>query len=192
MTTLGEARDDWFHKQGLPLDGGYTKKWVPLKLGPIPLAIPNTSSRKQAVPLHDLHHLLTGYQTDWVGEFEIAAWEIAAGCGRYSFAWMINLQGLAAGAVVFPVRTWRAWARGRRSRTLYNHAVYGPTLLASELDDWRAKLGLVDEASGSRQRATFSDWRMLPLYLAAVALGIASVAAPLVLAGWWIFLLVAA
>lgn len=181
MATLGEARDSWFRERGLPLDGGYQKRWVPLKLGPIPFAIPNTRARKEAVPLHDLHHLLTGYKTDWAGEFEISAWEIAAGCGRYSFAWMINLQGLVAGAVVFPLRTWRAWVRGRRSETLYNHAEYSPELLDSPVDEWRTKLGL----ACLRQE---SPAIFLPLYLAAVVLGLASILGPLApfaLAAWY-------
>lgn len=35
------------------------------------LKFPNTAGRKRAIPLHDLHHVLTGYGTDWVGEAEI-------------------------------------------------------------------------------------------------------------------------
>jgi NADPH:quinone reductase-like Zn-dependent oxidoreductase len=35
------------------------------------------------VKLHDIHHVLTGYDTTWRGKAEIGAWEIASGCGRH-------------------------------------------------------------------------------------------------------------
>ena len=47
------------------------------------MTFPNTDSRKRAVPLHDLHHILTGYKTDWMGEAEIGAWELRAGCNSF-------------------------------------------------------------------------------------------------------------
>lgn len=119
--TLTEARERFWRDNGYGEDGGYGEPWVKLKLGPLPFAIPNTASRRRAVPLHDLHHLLTGYGTDWRGEFEISAWEIGAGCGRYTFAWHINLQGMFVGLLVCPVRVLQAFRRGLRSRSLYTH-----------------------------------------------------------------------
>jgi hypothetical protein len=47
------------------------------------LKFPNTAGRKRAIPLHDLHHVLTDYGTDWVGEAEIGAWELRAGCNSF-------------------------------------------------------------------------------------------------------------
>src|SRR5690348_8708353 len=78
--TMREARDRYFEANRFGADGGYASKWVDIKLGPIPMPFPNTASRVRAVKYHDLHHVLTGYDTDWRGEFEISAWEIAAGC----------------------------------------------------------------------------------------------------------------
>ena len=119
--TLLDARERFWADNGYGDDGGYGERWVKLKLGPIPFAIPNTASRKRAVPLHDLHHILTGYGTDWQGEFEISAWEIGAGCGRYTFAWTIDLQSALVGLLVCPLRVARAFRRGLRSRSLYTH-----------------------------------------------------------------------
>jgi hypothetical protein len=116
---IAEARQIYFERAGLPADGGYAARWVPLRIGPIPFAIPNTKARRRAVPLHDVHHLVTGYRTDWPGEGEISAWELGAGCGSYGFAWAINLHGLVAGWVCGWRRTFRAFVRGRRSRSLY-------------------------------------------------------------------------
>ena len=140
--TVGEARSRYFERAGFPPDGGYAASFVSLgKLGPIPLGFPNTDSRRRAVVMHDLHHIATGYDTDWAGEGEISAWEISAGCGRYAFAWFINLQGMVMGWVVSPGRTFRAWVRGRHSRSLYAEG-YSDALLTETVASLRARLGL--------------------------------------------------
>lgn len=95
--TLGEARARLFALSGFPPDGGYGDSWVVLKLWRIPLAFPNTAGRRRAVRFHDLHHVLTEYRTDWRGEFEIAAWEIAGGVNRYWEGWILDLLGFACG-----------------------------------------------------------------------------------------------
>ena len=117
--SLRDARRIYFEANGFGEDGGYGAKWVDFKLGKVPFPIPNSASRVRAVRFHDLHHVLTAYDTDTIGEFEISAWEIAAGCKTFAAAWALNLSGMVAGALVAPRRTFRAFVRGRRSRTLY-------------------------------------------------------------------------
>jgi hypothetical protein len=70
-----------------------------------------------AARLHDLHHLATNYKTDWPGEAEISAWEIAGGCGHYYAAWILDLGGWGAGLIVAPRRLFRAFMRGRQAKT---------------------------------------------------------------------------
>ena len=77
--TVFAHREEYFLKNGFS-EEGYSEAWVRVQLGPIPVWIPNTSGRKRIVPLHDLHHLLTGFETNLVGEGEIGAWELASGC----------------------------------------------------------------------------------------------------------------
>lgn len=79
--TVRQARAAYFGRHGLSAEG-YRDAWVDLAVGPVPLAFPNRPARQQAVPLHDLHHVATGYAADWVGEVEISAWELGGGCGR--------------------------------------------------------------------------------------------------------------
>lgn len=117
--TMRAARALYFENNGFGADGGYGAAWVDFKLGPLPFPFPNTPQRIDAVKFHDLHHVLTGYDTDFRGELEISAWEIAAGCKGYAAAWVLNLGGMAAGLFTCPVRVLDAFARGRRSRTLY-------------------------------------------------------------------------
>jgi hypothetical protein len=125
--SLLSARDDYFATNGFGADGGYADAWVDFKLGPIPFPFPNTAGRVAAVRFHDLHHVLTGYATDFLGELEISAWEIGAGCKRNLFAWQINLGGLGGGMLLAPRRTARAFFRGLASQTLYG-AAYEPLL----------------------------------------------------------------
>jgi hypothetical protein len=116
---LREARKIYFAANQFGDDGGYGNKWVDFKLGKIPFPVPNSPARVRAVRYHDLHHVLTGYDTTTVGEFEISAWEIAAGCRGFAAAWALNLSAMLAGVLVAPRRTFRAFVRGRRSRTVY-------------------------------------------------------------------------
>ena len=141
-STLREARDQYFFANGFGESGGYDDAWVDFKLGPVPLPFPNTPARVRAVRYHDLHHVLTSYDTDIVGEFEISAWEIAAGCKGYVAAWQLNLGGMLGGALVAPRRTWRAFLRGRYSRTLYGADL--DQLLDTSVHDMKNRVGLAD------------------------------------------------
>jgi hypothetical protein len=119
--TMREARAKYFEANGFGETGGYDEPWVDFKLGPIPFPFPNTKPRIEAVKFHDLHHIVTGYRTDIVGELEISGWEIGAGCKRMAAAWFLNLGGMGLGLFVAPRRVFAAFVRGRRSDTLYGN-----------------------------------------------------------------------
>jgi hypothetical protein len=114
-----DARTEFFRLAGLPSDGGYSARFIHFRIGVVSFVLPNSAARKKAVPLHDLHHLATGYDTSWTGEAEIAAWELASGCRSYPAAWLLNLLAFPMGLMIAPVRTWRAFRRGRSSANLY-------------------------------------------------------------------------
>ncbi len=118
--TIKDAREHYFRRNGLPLDGGYNDKWVPLKAWFITVYLYNSKARKAAVRLHDIHHIVTGYQSDLVGEAEISAWEYAAGIYDKHFARFINLTAIFYGVILFPKRTFRAYLLGKASQSLYN------------------------------------------------------------------------
>jgi hypothetical protein len=157
--TLADARRTYFEANGFAPDGGYEAKWVNFELGPIPVPFPNTDGRRRAVKIHDLHHVLTNYQTDIYGESEISAWELGAGCGSMIAAWLLNLGGLALGMLISPRRTWRAWIRGRQARTLYDRPL-DDQLLGLRLGDVRTELGL----DRPRAPARVSDALLFVLY----------------------------
>lgn len=165
--TMREARKHYFEVNGFGETGGYDDAWVDFKLGPIPMPFPNTKGRVRAVGHHDLHHILTGFDTNVVGEFEISAWEIAAGCKDYLAAWIINAGGLAAGALVrAPIRTFRAFVRGRREATTYGENM--EELLAMTVAEARERFAPF--TGKAAPRATIAD---LAIFLFAVAVGFA-------------------
>ncbi len=160
--SLRDARRLYFEANHFGEDGGYGSKWVDFKLGKVPFPIPNSPARVRAVRFHDLHHVLTGYDTSTIGEFEISAWEVAAGCKGFAAAWALNLSGMLAGALVAPARTARAFVRGRRSRTTYDEP-FEP-LLDMTVREARTKYVAVKDDA---KRTTATDALLFALALAA-------------------------
>jgi len=141
--TLRRARDDYFRIAGFPPDGGDTQRWVVLRVAGFPVfAFPNIATRRRSVKLHDVHHVLTGYDTSWIGEAEIGAWELGSGCGRHWVAWVLNLGSMALGTIIAPRRTWAAFARGRRSGNLYGSPSLDESLLDRTVEDLRREIGI--------------------------------------------------
>ena len=183
MTTMRAALKQYFDDNGFGADGGYSDKWVDFKLGSIPFPFPNTDARRKAVKFHDLNHILTGYRTDLLGEFEISAWEIGAGCRNFAAAWVINLAGLTAGTFAAPIRTFRAFVRGRRQRASY--WLPYEAALEREVDDVKRELGVNEE----RPKTSISDVALFPFALVTglvVSIVMLSVLlSPITLALWW-------
>lgn len=150
--TLRTARDRYFDENGFGRDGGYGDAWVDFHLGPIAAPFPNTAARVRAVRYHDLHHVLSGYRTDITGEAEISAWELATGCARMPAAFLLNLGGMTLGLGLAPRRTYRAFARGRRTANLYGET-FDDALLARSVTDARRAARLDDAGPGAPEGA---------------------------------------
>ena len=138
--SMFDARQRYFSDNGF--DGSYSERWVKLKAGPIPIYLYNAAGRRRAVQIHDLHHIATGYQTTWTGEAEIAAWEVAGGCGRFAWAWFLNLSAFAIGLAVAPRPAFRAFVRGRHTRNLYHDGEFRDAILQRSVGEIRQRLGL--------------------------------------------------
>ncbi|MGE0867261.1 MAG: hypothetical protein AB7P03_01775 [Kofleriaceae bacterium] len=170
-TTVRDARAAYFRANGFS-EAGYQDDWVRLKLFGIPLAFPSSPSRKRSVPLHDLHHVATGYETTYTGEAEIGAWEIGGGCAEHTAAWVLNTLTMVYGVWIAPRRVYRAFMRGRHSRTLYKTG-WSDSLLELTVEELRRHLHLDQPATVTwRDRIAFAAWATLALspVLAAVVL----------------------
>ena len=155
-----DARQHYFDANGFS-DAANSADWVKVKLGPIPIVFPNTSSRKRAIKYHDLHHVATGYSTSLIGEAQIGTWEIASSCTDHWAAWVLNGGAFAYGLVLAPRKVYRAFIRGRRSRNLY-HSPWSDLLLELSVGELRAKIGIDRDLSPP-------TWRERAAFLAAVA-----------------------
>jgi hypothetical protein len=158
--TLAEARSLFFTRSGLGEDGGYNARWVRVETKPIPVYFPNTACRVEAARLHDLHHVAMEYETDWAGEAEIAAWEIASGCGRHGWAWLLNLGAFTVGMALFPRRLYRAFMRGRRCANLYREG-FPESELATKSVSWlRERCGIDrdDSKPSASDKLAFVLW----------------------------------
>lgn len=181
--TLREARQVYFAENGLPADGGYRDRWVVIRVGGVPVfAFPNTSDRRRAVPFHDLHHVLTGYSTDLLGEAEIGAWELASDCSSSRAAWVLNIQVFGFMLPRYRKRLFRAFLRGRHSRNLYL-ASDDDALLARNVGEVREELG-VDAGPGGPSPEDLRAWRRWTGLAITTAWG---PAIPIAVGiGWWL------
>ena len=163
--TLAEARSLFFARSGLGDGGGYNARWVRIETKLFPVYFPNTKGRVEAAKLHDLHHIANEYATDWAGEAEIAAWEIASGCGRHFWAWFLNLGAFTVGMVLFPKRLYRAFIRGRHSLNLYRGGFPEAELPTKTLEWLRGRLRLNNEPvrPTTSDRLAFALWYIIGL-----------------------------
>jgi hypothetical protein len=122
------------------------------RIGKLPLAYPSFPARRRAIPLHDLHHVATGYATSLIGEGEISAWELGGGAAGFAAGWLFALGGFGGGLVLAPRRTYRAFIRGRHTTNLYQLG-WSDDLLDLTVDELRARLGVDREPP----RATWRD-----------------------------------
>jgi hypothetical protein len=178
--TVRAGREQYFKSSGFDTKT-YTDRWIKLPLGPVNLYLPNLPARRDAVPLHDVDHVLTEYDATWRGEFQIAAFELGIGLGRYWAGWLLNSQTVILGASFCPGNTLRAFVRGRRCHSsLFTRGAVDDTLLNMTLGALRTELGL-DEDTGP---PTLGE-RIA--YVGTVATALTANAALPLLAGWAIW-----
>lgn len=137
---LRAARDLYLGENGFVL-ADYVADTVTIRAFGHDFTLPNRPNRKWAIPLHDLHHVATGYGTDLVGEAEIGAWELGAGCER-PVVYALNIAATLIGIVLAPRRVLDAYRAGRAQRALYRTPHDYGALLEGTVGDLRALLGI--------------------------------------------------
>jgi hypothetical protein len=170
--TVAQALAVHYAAHGLPADGGESAPWFHVRMGPITIPLPNPPARQRAVILHDVNHLLTGYDTVLTGgEMEIASFEIATGCGRVWVAWLLNWPLLLLGVVARPRRVFRAFVRGRQSQSLYHLGPSPSDVRAMRVGALRTRLGIKEPQVRAtvQDRMAFVRFAILP-WMAVLAL----------------------
>lgn len=146
--SVREARDIYLRDNGFTIEG-YTAPHVDFPVGPWTLRLPNPPARHRAVAAHDLHHVLTGYGTDYVGECEVSAWEVRAGMGGQWIAWFLCTTGFVTGLVFRPGRTWEAWKKARSATSLLGASPCPEDVLDLSVAEARSRLGIPEDGVAS-------------------------------------------
>jgi hypothetical protein len=142
--TVRAGRDRYLAANSLGLDS-YDERGFPVYVGRWAVRLPNPG----LLHLHDLHHVVTGYGTGLVGEAEISAYELRAGC-RSFIVHLLCLGAILCSMFVAPRRVVRAWRRARGSRTLYYTTVPYATLLDMSVAELRRHLNISPDLQKER------------------------------------------
>lgn len=138
-----EARETYFAQNGFT-EAGYTAPTFEFDVFGLRIRIPNFKANQEALPLHDLHHTLTGYGTDLTGEAEVAAWELAAGCSNL-FLYAVNSAAALFGLGLSPIRVIKAFLKGLGHQSLYLSSLSYEEMLSLTLGELRQKLNIPED-----------------------------------------------
>jgi len=118
MTTK-EALIGFYKFNHLNLTADFESHCVRVYIGCLLAPVPNIKARKKYLKFHDLHHIMTEYGIDRVGESEISAWELGSRSCRKPLISIMNLFALSTGFILKPKNIIGAFYRGCRSKNLY-------------------------------------------------------------------------
>jgi len=96
------------------------------------------------LPVHDLHHVATGFGSGLVGEAEISAFELRAGWGT-PFILVLCLGAVGIGMVLSPRRVIHAWKVSRGAKSLYRRDIPYTRLLEMPVSELRRYMALPPE-----------------------------------------------
>lgn len=154
--TPREILSAFYAANNLPADGGQSSSSVKIDITPtFYFYFPNFDARRKAVIKHDIHHLLTEYETTVAGESEISAWEVASGCKKYHAAFLIDVSGAMLGYIINFYGVLKAFARGRRTKNLYYDTITTEQALDTKISELRKAFYLDEHPKNTKP--TFTD-----------------------------------
>lgn len=114
------ALEEYYSFQPYLSDDKRDNTYITFYLGKWDLKVPNFKSSEKKIINHDLHHIITGYGTDRIGEGEVAAWQLGTGILFQPIGMAYSLAGLFTGLLLSFNRTDKAFKVGRRNCNLYS------------------------------------------------------------------------
>jgi hypothetical protein len=137
--TVRAGRDRYLAENSLSADS-YTAPGFPIYVWKWSVLLPNPGLLRW----HDLHHVVTAYSTGLIGEAEVSAYELRAGC-RSTMVFILCVGAILFGMFVSPRRIYRAWKRAKGTRTLYHTEISYHALLEMSIADLREHLAMPPE-----------------------------------------------
>lgn len=114
-----EALIGFYKFNRLNIAADFESHCVRVYIGCILAPVPNIKARMKYLKFHDLHHIMSGYGIDRIGESEISAWELGSRSCRKPIISIMNLFALSTGYILSPSKVTKAFYRGCRSKNLY-------------------------------------------------------------------------
>lgn len=139
VETVRAGRDRYLAENSLSPES-YTAPGFPIYVWKWSIRLPNPGLLRW----HDLHHVVTGYGTGLIGEAEVSAYELRAGC-RSAMVFMLCVGAILFGMFVAPRRICRAWKRAKGTRTLYYADISYDEMLEMSVTDLRRHLGMLPD-----------------------------------------------
>jgi len=140
-STVEQAIKEFYHRNNIEDDGGVTEKFVWIKFGFLSFPIPNFESRKRIVYMHDVSHIVTGFDSSWKGESAVSSWEIASGgWGNLYFPWLLTLWAMGVGVLVYPGNVLTAFRQGLSMKNALTCRLSKEELLESTVAELQEKL----------------------------------------------------
>jgi len=163
--TPREILQKFYSENNLGDDGGQSKPYVRIELTSwFHIYIPNFDERRKAVLKHDIHHLITGYQTTMVEECAISAWEVGSGCKKYWAGFLIDTSAVMMGFLINFPKVLKAYARGRRTKNLYHDIYTNEQALDMKVGELQKQFSL--DKYPKYTKPTFADFVSLGLFSA--------------------------
>lgn len=82
-------------------------------LGSFIMPLPNFKWRRAAIDRHDMHHMMTGYDTTLSGELCLASWELGAKCYASFWARFLCAFLMGLGLLSQPRQIFEAYKTGK-------------------------------------------------------------------------------
>lgn len=157
------ALNDFYTRHGYGEEGGINKKWDMIKFGPIALPLPNLESRRKNIYLHDINHLITGYNTTWKGESSVTSWEIATGgWGTLYFPWLLTLWGMAVGVMLYPRYSYKAFQAGLKMKSAFTSDLSKQEMYSLTIDELRTRL---QRTEVEIEKRSYTFWAVFSLFV---------------------------
>jgi hypothetical protein len=138
--TAREGRDRFLSAFGLDT-AGYTAPYFLVHLGPrLVLRFRNPG----LLPVHDLHHVATGYPATLLGEAQISAFELRAGCPS-PLVRLLCVGAALLGLLRRPQAMALAWRAAASARSLYLTTTPYEELLSLSVSELRAFVGIPED-----------------------------------------------
>jgi hypothetical protein len=143
--TVGSGLQGFYAAHAYGQNGGADRRVAYLHLGRVRIPFPNGKQRREFLYVHDVNHLVTGFDTSWRGEACLAAWEMRTRSwgGRIPL-WLLVSTAMAWGLFICPRGLLAGWRLGGRTRGVLSLRLGRDELLALPIDELRTRLGFAE------------------------------------------------